>query len=167
LTVIAAFMVNFTACGLLFCFGIYQAHYETLATQASTPFNGASSSEIDLIGSLSVSLMTIGAPFAVAWAKYFGSPRIVWAGGILFGLANILASFGKALWHFQLTQGLLLGIGTCLSFVPSMAVTPRGSGHIEGSQWASRPQGPVLVVLSGHLLLRPVLTALAFATPCG
>lgn len=155
LTVAAAFIAQFTACGLMFSFAVYQAHYETLASQASTPFDGASSSEIDLIGSISVSVMTMGAPFAVAWAKYFGSPRSVFAGGILFGLANILASFGKALWHFQLSQGLLMGIGGSLSFVPSMAVT---------TTWFRENRGLAMGIVSGGsgiggLVWAPIVTA--------
>ncbi|KAH6962349.1 monocarboxylate transporter [Ilyonectria sp. MPI-CAGE-AT-0026] len=132
LILIAAFMINFTACGLLFGFGIYQALYETMVLEDGTPFTGASSAEIDLIGTLSISLMTIGAPFAVAWVKIFSPQAIVCAGGLLFGLACVLASFGKALWHFQLSQGLLLGIGTCLSFMPSMTVAPSWFGKHRG-----------------------------------
>lgn len=59
-------MINFTACGLLFGLGIYQALYETMVLEDGTPFTSASSAEIDLIRTLSISLMTIGAPFAVA-----------------------------------------------------------------------------------------------------
>lgn len=154
-TALAAFTVNFTACGLLFTFGIYQALYESMATQGSGPFIHASSSEIDLIGSLSASVMTMAAPFAVAWAKYFDTPRVVWAGAVLFGLANVLASFGTALWHFQLAQGLLLGIGTSLSFVPSMTVTPT---------WFEGRRGLAMGIASagtgiGGLVWAPVVTA--------
>ncbi len=121
---LAAFIVNFTTGGIPFSFGIYEALYESQATKGSTSFTDASSSDIDLIGSLSASIMTMCATFAVTWVKYFGTSRVVWAGVILFGLANVLASFGTTLWHFQLSQGLLLGIGTSLTFVPSMAMTP-------------------------------------------
>ncbi|KIW15805.1 hypothetical protein PV08_05855 [Exophiala spinifera] len=155
MTVLAAFTVNFTACGLLFTFGIYQALYESMATQGSGPFIHASSSEIDLIGSLSASVMTMAAPFAVAWAKYFETPRVVWAGAVVFGLANVAASFGTALWHFQLAQGLLLGIGTSLSFVPSMTVTPT---------WFESRRGLAMGIASagtgiGGLVWAPVVTA--------
>lgn len=155
MTVLAAFTVNFTACGLLFTFGIYQALYESMATQYSGPFTHASSSEIDLIGSLSASVMTMAAPFAVAWAKYFDTPRVVWAGALLFGLANVLASFGTALWHFQLAQGLLLGIGTSLSFVPSMTVTPTWFRGRTGLAMGIASAGTGI----GGLVWAPVVTA--------
>ncbi|KAH8672195.1 monocarboxylate transporter [Ilyonectria robusta] len=154
LILIAAFMINFTACGLLFGFGIYQALYETMVLEDGTPFTGASSAEIDLIGTLSISLMTIGAPFAVAWVKIFSPQAIVCAGGLLFGLACVLASFGKSLWHFQLSQGLLLGIGTCLSFMPSMTVAP---------SWFGKHRGLAMGLISagtgiGGLVWAPVIT---------
>lgn len=148
-------MINFTACGILFGFGVYQAHYETLAAQEYTPFTGASSAQIDLIGTLSASLMTIGAPFAVAWAKYFSPRAVVCAGGGVFGIASVLASFGKELWHFQLSQGLLLGIGTCFSFMPSMTVAPA---------WFDRHRGLAMGIVSagtgiGGLVWAPAITA--------
>jgi hypothetical protein len=108
--------VVFTCCGLNFAFGVYQALYESLSHEPGSPFEGASSAQIDLIGTLSVALMTIGAPFTVAWSKLFSPQLVTFCGGLVFGLALILASFGTKLWHFTLTQGLLLGIGTCLSY---------------------------------------------------
>ena len=44
--------------GLGSAFGVYQELYETI----DGPFQGASPAAIDLIGTLSASLMTIGAP---------------------------------------------------------------------------------------------------------
>ncbi|KAH0344972.1 hypothetical protein KCU83_g8087, partial [Aureobasidium melanogenum] len=151
---LAAFMINFTACGLLFAFGVYQSRYEVLALEDHTAFTGASLAEIDLIGTLSVSLMTILAPFVVAWSKHFRPQLVVCTGGILFGLANVLASFGHALWHFQLSQGLLLGIGTCLSFMPSMTVT---------AGWFDKQRGVAMGIVSagtgiGGLIWAPVVT---------
>ena len=65
LIVISSFVLTLTACGLNFAFGVYQELYETLGG----PFANASPAQIDLIGTLGVSLMTMGAPFASAWTK--------------------------------------------------------------------------------------------------
>ncbi|EXK85565.1 hypothetical protein FOQG_10361 [Fusarium oxysporum f. sp. raphani 54005] len=153
--IVAAFAINFTACGVLFGFGVYQAHYETIALEDDTAFSGASSAKIGLIGTLSASLMTIMAPFVVAWAKYYSPRVVVCAGGLLFGVASVLASFGKALWHFQLAQGLLLGIATGLSFMPSMTVAPT---------WFDKHRGLAMGIVSagtgiGGLVWAPVITA--------
>jgi len=112
-----------------------------MAQQPSTPFTGASPAQIDLIGTLSISLMTIGAPFAVGWCKLFSPQAVVFAGGLIFGLAHIVASFGTRLWHFELTQGLVLGIGTCLAYMPAVTVTPA---------WFTARRGLAMgIVLSG------------------
>lgn len=152
---VAAFMINFTACGVLFGFGVYQALYETMVLEENTPFAGATSADIDLIGTLSISLMTIGAPFVVTWTKHFSPQLVVCAGGVLFGMASVLASFGKALWHIQLAQGFLMGIGTCLSFIPSMTVAPT---------WFSKHRGLAMGIVSsgtgiGGLMWAPAITA--------
>ncbi|KAI1357700.1 monocarboxylate transporter [Xylaria arbuscula] len=153
--ILSAFLINFTACGLLFGFGDYQALYESMILEEDTPFTGSSFALIDLIGTLSVSLMTIGAPITVTWAKHFKPRLVIYLGGLLFGLAHVLASFGTRLWHFQLTQGLLLGIGTCLSFIPSMTVAP---------SWFEENRGLAMGIISsgtgfGGLVWAPVLTA--------
>ncbi|PIB01912.1 putative transporter MCH2 [Cercospora beticola] len=154
LVLISAFMINFTACGLLFGFGVYQAHYESLALIEGTPFSGASSATIDLIGTLSAALMTMGAPLAVGWAKNFRPWAVAFVGGVSYGISCVAASFGKELWHFQLSQGLLLGIGTCLSFIPSMTVAPT---------WFDQHRGLAMGVISagtgvGGLIWAPVIT---------
>ena len=63
--VLSGFMLNFTACSVVFAYGIFQAEYEKMADQEGTPFTGASSAEITLIGSLSSAMMKLGAPFVV------------------------------------------------------------------------------------------------------
>ena len=68
--------------------------------------------------------MTIGAPYASAWAKSYSPRTITLIGAMLFALANCLASFSQALWQFILTQGLLLGCGTCLAYIPAVTVAP-------------------------------------------
>ncbi|PYI11012.1 MFS general substrate transporter [Aspergillus sclerotiicarbonarius CBS 121057] len=125
-----------------------------MSRQANTPFTGASSSEISLIGSIAASLMKLGAPYVVAWSKYYNPQSVICAGGILFGVSSVLASFGTALWHFQLTQGLLVGFATCLSFMPSMAVPPRWFGKHRGLNMGIISAGTGI----GGLVWSPILT---------
>lgn len=137
LTVMAAFTLTFTGCGLNFAFGVYQELYESLGG----PFEGVSPAQIDLIGTLGVSLMTIGAPFASAWAKAYGPCKVTLLGGTLFAAGNVFASFGTQLWHFILAQGVLLGCGTCLTYIPSVTVAPA---------WFDKRRGLALgIALSG------------------
>ncbi|KAH6691318.1 monocarboxylate transporter [Plectosphaerella plurivora] len=154
-TLLAAFMINFTACGILFGFGIYQHHYETMVLDESTPFYGASTASIDLIGTLAASLMTIVAPFVMSWTRHFEPLFVTTAGGVLFGIAGVLASYGKTLWHFQLAQGLLMGLATGLSFVPSMTLAPT---------WFDEHRGLAMGLVSsrtgvGGLVWAPILSS--------
>ncbi|RAH51195.1 MFS general substrate transporter [Aspergillus brunneoviolaceus CBS 621.78] len=139
LIVLSGFMLNFTACGVVFAYGVYQAEYEAMATRPGTPFTGASSAEITLIGSLSSAMMKLSAPFVVAWCKCFSPRIVVYVGGLVFGLS----------------QGLLLGIGSCLSYMPSMIVPPT---------WFSERRGLALGIISagtgiGGLVFAPVIQA--------
>jgi len=124
LVIAAGFTVTSMTCSLVFGYGVYQALYEELAKEKNTPFTGASSAIIALIGVLAVALMTMGGPWAILWAKLFSPQAVVCAGGLVFGIAFILASFSQSLWQFVLTQGLLAGIGTCMSYVPTTAAVP-------------------------------------------
>uniref|UniRef100_A0A0D2Y1I6 Major facilitator superfamily (MFS) profile domain-containing protein n=1 Tax=Fusarium oxysporum (strain Fo5176) TaxID=660025 RepID=A0A0D2Y1I6_FUSOF len=60
-----------------------------------TPFTGASSATIDLIGTLSAALMTIVAPFVMAWTKYYG-PRPV--RGLAMGIISAGTGIGGLVW---------------------------------------------------------------------
>lgn len=145
---------------------MYQELYQSLAKQPSTPFTGASPAIIDLIGTLSVSLMTLGAPFSTAWTRRFNPRAVISFGGLLLLAAALLASFSQRLWHFMLTQGLLMGLSTSFSYIPAVTVAPTyytkrralalgiilsGTG-IGGLVWA-----PVLQVLNEKLGFRNTL----------
>ncbi|PWY66790.1 MFS general substrate transporter [Aspergillus sclerotioniger CBS 115572] len=139
--VAAGFVVMITTCAFVFSFGVYQSLYEEMAREPNTPFTGSTTALIDLIGTLAIALMSMAGPFAMSWAKLFSPQAVIIAGGWVFGIAYILASFSKELWHFALTQGLLLGIGTCMAYVPTMAVAPT---------WFSKRRGLAMgVIISG------------------
>jgi MFS family permease len=121
---LSAFVIVFTACGLNFAFGVYQALYEAMSKEPDNPFTGANPALIDLIGTIAISLMTILAPFSTAWTKRFPPHMVIGAGGIIFALSLLLASFSQQLWQFELTQGVLMGVGTCLLYMPAVTVCP-------------------------------------------
>ncbi|KAH1355753.1 hypothetical protein KXX16_000834 [Aspergillus fumigatus] len=101
----------FTTCAFTFAVGVYQALYEEMAQEAHSPFVGQSTARIGLIGTLAVALMSMGGPLAVTVA-----------GGWVFGITYILASFNQRLWHFALTQDVLLGIGASMVYVSTISV---------------------------------------------
>ena len=69
-------------------------------------------------------MMAIGAPFSVVWTQRYRPSTVISIGGLIFSVAHILASFSQHLWQFELTQGFLLGCGTCLIYMPAVTVTP-------------------------------------------
>ncbi|EAW14125.1 putative MFS monocarboxylate transporter [Aspergillus clavatus NRRL 1] len=157
LVVVAAFVTIFTGCGINFAFGVYQELYESMAKlPAPTPFSGVSPAQIDLIGTLAVSMMSLGAPFASGWCKSYSPRQITLAGAVIFALANVLASFSQQLWHFILTQGVLLGCGTCLTYIPAVTVAPG---------WFTTHRGLAIGIISsgtgvGGVVWAPALRAL-------
>ncbi|KAF2190928.1 putative MFS monocarboxylate transporter [Zopfia rhizophila CBS 207.26] len=157
LVVIAAFVVMFTSCGLNFAFGVYQELYESMSSSPDpNPFTNASPALISLIGTLALSSMSLGAPFASAWSKSYSPRTIILMGGLIFALSNVLASFCYKFWQFLLTQGMLLGIGTCMTYIPAVTVAPG---------WFTTHRGLAVGVLSsgtgvGGLVWAPVLRTL-------
>ena len=74
--------------------------------------------------------MTLAAPPVVQWAKQFSPRTGALIGSVLFSLALELASFGTQLWHFELTQGVMLGLGTCMCcIVPATVTSPWFTSH--------------------------------------
>ncbi|OJJ06987.1 hypothetical protein ASPVEDRAFT_33241 [Aspergillus versicolor CBS 583.65] len=162
LVVFAGFSVMFTTCAFVFSYGVYQSLYEEMARAEGTPFTGSSTALINLVGILAIALMSMGGPFAMHWSKIYSPQAVIIAGGWIFGIAYILSSFGRALWHFALTQGVLLGIGTSLSYVPTMSVAPT---------WFDKRRGLAMgVIISGSAVggmiwppaLRAMITHLGF-----
>lgn len=140
----------------MFSFGVYQDLYQTMAEEPNTPFTGASPAIIDLIGTLTAAFMMLGAPLTIGYTKSFSPRAIIFTGAVLYFVASILASFSQHLWQFILTQGLLMGIATCLSYIPAVTVAP---------MWFDRNRALAMgLILSGTgvggLVFSPFLQAL-------
>lgn len=164
--VAAGFMTMFMTCAIIFSYGVYQAIYEEMAKEPDTPFTATSSSVISLIGTLSIAIMSMGGPFVMTWAKLYGPQPVIMSGGVVFGLGCILASLSQYVWEFALTQGLLVGLGTCMAYVPTMSVAPtwfdkrRGLAMgivISGSACGGMIWPPVLRAITSHLGFRNAL----------
>lgn len=145
---------------MIFTFGVYQELYQHMASEPDNPFSGQKPAVIDLVGTLAASLQTMLAPLATALCKRF-SPRMVIAlGGLLLALAGVLASYSHTMWQFILTQGVLMGLATCLSYISAVTIAPTHYGKrralalgiitagtgVGGVMW-----GPVIQVLNARL----------------
>lgn len=156
LVVLAGFLVTATTTSLVFSFGVYQDLYEAMAKEPNNPFTGISSSKIGLIGILSVSFMTMGGPFVAMWARLYPPQLVVATGGLVFGVAHILASLSERLWEFALTQGLLMGVGTSMTFVTTTSVAPT---------WFDKRRGLAMGIIVagtgvGGMIWPPILRAI-------
>ncbi|KAL4862306.1 hypothetical protein BDV12DRAFT_190502 [Aspergillus spectabilis] len=85
---------------------VYQSLYDEMARVEDTPFTGKSTALINLVGILAVGLMSMGGSFAIHWARTYSSQAVIIAGGWVFCIA------------------CLTGIGTCLTYAPTMGVAP-------------------------------------------
>ncbi|KAJ5281797.1 hypothetical protein N7478_007169 [Penicillium angulare] len=141
LVVTSSTALVFTVCGINFSFGVWQELYESMSKTPNTPFTGATPAQIDLIGTLAIALMTAGAPFTTAWTKQYSPRAVVCSGSIIYAVALVLASFSQSLWQFILTQGVLVGVGTCMTYMPPVTVAPT---------WFSQNRGLAMgIIMSG------------------
>lgn len=102
----------------------------------------------------------------MSWAKLYSPQLVIMSGGVVFGLGCILASLSQYVWQFALTQGVLVGMGTCMAYVPTMSVAPtwfdqrRGLAMgivISGSACGGMIWPPVLRAITSHIGFRNAL----------
>jgi MFS family permease len=115
LQVLAAFLTCTISWGLPSAFGVYQLHYrDTLRLPQS---------EISWIGSTQF-LLTYGTCTLSGRLADAGYIRLTMAGGaflVVFG--TFMTSLGTEYWHFFLAQGVCVGIGLGVMFMPPLSVT--------------------------------------------
>ena len=119
LEVAAAFFIFMDTAGLFNSFGVYQGFY----TQG--PLRSISGSNISWIGSLQGSLMLLicivtGPLYDLG---YLHSIVNIGTFAIVFGM--MMTSICSEYCQFVLAQGLVVGIGNCLLFLPSIAIVPQ------------------------------------------
>ena len=155
---LSCFILTFTGCGFNFAFGVYQEHYEIVGG----PFKDAAPADIDLIGTLAASLMTVGAPFAAAWTKAFSARSVTAVGALLFAVAGVTASQGTQVWHFQLTQGVVQGCAACLTYIPAVTIAPTFFTSKRGLAMGFILSGTGLGGMAWAPFLRYLITTIGF-----
>ena len=119
LQVAAAFFIFMNTAGLFNSYGVYQGFY----TQG--PLKSISGSDISWIGSLQGCLMLLicivtGPLYDMG---YLHSLVNIGTFAIVFGM--MMTSICHEYWHFVLAQGIVVGIGNGLLFLPSIAIVPQ------------------------------------------
>ncbi|KAF5375329.1 hypothetical protein D9757_009671 [Collybiopsis confluens] len=153
LTVIGAWFVLFGAFGYLYAFGVYQDFYTRVYLTNHTP------SSIAWIGSFQLMM-----PFALGIVSgklfdegYFHIVQII--GGVLFTFSLFMLSLAKPDQYYQifLSQGLGMGIGLGLIFVPSVGIMvhhfKRRKGLASGIALSGSSVGSVIFpIMLNHLI---------------
>lgn len=119
LQVAAAFFIFMNTAGLFNSFGVYQSFY------AQGPLSSTSGSNISWIGSLQGCLMLlicIGTGPLYDFG-YLRSMVNVGTFTIVFGV--MMTSLCRRYWQYVLAQGVVIGIGNGLLFLPSIAIVPQ------------------------------------------
>ncbi|KAI8961036.1 MFS general substrate transporter [Daldinia sp. FL1419] len=118
LHVLAGFMLFFNTWGILNAFGVFQTYYE------SGILFQRSSSDISWIGSIQSFMVLAGGVFAgpVYDRGYLRHLLIVGSFGIVFG--HMMLSLCKEYWEVVLAQGICVGLGAGMLFVPCVSLIP-------------------------------------------
>ncbi|KAI0149638.1 MFS general substrate transporter [Hypoxylon sp. NC0597] len=116
LQVFGAFVIMIATWGLVNSFGVYQTFYETDLLKSST------SSQISWIGSLQGAILMIG---GIASGPLFdaGHFRALTVSGLFFVVFGLfMTSLCETYWQVLLAQGICIGVGCGLLFLPSAAI---------------------------------------------
>ncbi|KAI1378443.1 MFS general substrate transporter [Hypoxylon crocopeplum] len=118
LHVLGGFMLFFNTWGILNAFGVFQTYYE-----AGQLFE-RSSSDISWIGSIQSFMVLMGGVFAgpIYDRGYLRYLLIAGSFGIVFG--HMMLSLCTQYWEVVLAQGLCVGLGAGMLFVPCVSIIP-------------------------------------------
>ncbi|KAI1400226.1 MFS general substrate transporter [Hypoxylon fuscum] len=140
--VMGAFVVMIGTWGLINTFGVFQTYYETNLLSSST------SSDISWIGSVQGALLMLGGMVSgpLFDAGYFHALTGTGLFLVVFGL--FMTSLCETYWQVLLAQGICVGVGCGLLFLPSAAILSqyfaRRRALALGIQSAGSPLGGIV-----------------------
>ncbi|KFA81520.1 hypothetical protein S40288_09042 [Stachybotrys chartarum IBT 40288] len=118
--VLGQFLVNGFTWGVAASYSVYLAHYLShhLFAQAR-PLDYA------FVGGFNFAFALLVAPLATLLMRCYGVRAPMFAGVIFLPAGFASASFATEVWHLYLSQGLCVGLGIGLLYVPAAAVVPQ------------------------------------------
>ncbi|KAH8115033.1 MFS general substrate transporter [Phellopilus nigrolimitatus] len=149
-TVLSAFIIQSTGFGYSNAFGVYQDFYVREYLTKST------SSQISWIGSTQTFLMLTMGLFTGRLFDRGYCHHLVIIGSVVLVLSLFMLSLAQPEQYYQifLTQGLGVGIGSSLSYVPSLAVLAQ---HFPTPHAQARAMGIAVAGSSLGGLLHPIM----------
>ena len=115
----AAFLMTFNAWGLVNAFGVFEAFY------ATGTLRGQSASAISWIGSIqAATLLGTSVVAGPVFDRGYGRALVI-AGTMTVTIGMMLTSLCGELYQYILAQGIFVGIGAGLLYLPSVAICAR------------------------------------------
>ncbi|ORZ19955.1 major facilitator superfamily domain-containing protein [Lobosporangium transversale] len=120
--VVCSFIIYFIVFGTEHTFGVYQEFYTSPAAEPIMPFlKGTSSQNIAMIGTLATTFTYLLGAFSGRFADRAGYRISAVLGAFFMGAGLIAASFAKSLAALYICQGVVLGIGSSLVYLPAIS----------------------------------------------
>ncbi|KAJ1758949.1 hypothetical protein LPJ54_006322, partial [Coemansia sp. RSA 1824] len=121
MVVFSSFVALAMGPGLLNAYGVYEEEYDRLfdSKDESHAWSGALGSPVIFIGVIQIFLANGMGFIGGHCAQRFGPGPSVFAGGILMALGLFAASYAREIWQLCLSQGVLFGLGVCLTWIPA------------------------------------------------
>ena len=106
---------------VLQCYSIYLVHY-----LENDIYPNATTTDFAFIGGFNFSIAVLMAPPSTVLMRYLRGPRPVMAiGVILLPAGFVAASFSTKIWHLYLSQGICVGMGVGLIYMPANSIVPQ------------------------------------------
>jgi len=98
-------------------FGVYLSYY--LRTER---YPDASDLDFAFVGGFNFAFAMVAAPFATALTHRFGKYLTMAIGIVLQCTGYVTAGFASRIWQLMITQGVLVGLGIGMIYVPSLPI---------------------------------------------
>lgn len=88
-------------------------------------FQEATAVDYSLIGGINFGAAMAVSPAVIKLSQRYGPRLPMFLGAIILGGGFIAASFSVRIWHLYLSQGVLVGLGVGLLYLPSINILPQ------------------------------------------
>lgn len=117
--VVCCFTIYFIVFGIEHTFGVYQEYYGS--SHAEPWMRNASEQSIAMVGTLATTFTYLLGAFSGRFADMVGYRVSAVLGAAIMGLGLIGASFAKSLSTLYICQGVVLGVGSSLVYLPAVS----------------------------------------------
>ncbi|KAI0848042.1 MFS transporter, MCP family, solute carrier family 16, member 6 [Daldinia vernicosa] len=118
--VLAQFFINGFTWGVAASYSVYLAYYLT-----HDIFSEARPMDYAFIGGFNFAFALLVAPLATLLMRLYGVRTPMFFGVVLLPTGFVSASFATRVWHLYLTQGICVGTGIGLIYIPATTIIPQ------------------------------------------